>query len=79
MSEQVSNARILDLLAQAVKGDVHWVFHRGMSAAERSAFDFFLVRMKDPLAWQAGTTESRFLARVARMKEQAAEAARKGV
>jgi hypothetical protein len=38
-----------------------------MTAADRLAFDLFLVKTKDPLAYEAGTTESRFRRRVMAM------------
>jgi len=69
----VTEARILDLLTQAAArvlgGDesgVSWVFMH-MTRAERLAFDLFLVRTKDSMAWEAGTTERRFRTRVERM------------
>ena len=69
----VESGRILDLLADAVSGYKRegesgsaWTFFH-MSADERLAFDLFLVRMGDELAYQAGTTESRFRERVRRM------------
>ena len=72
---QVTTSRILDCLADAcqrAKNDgldsaIAWVWHRCMSADERLAFDLFLVKMKDELAWQAGSPESRFRERVRRM------------
>jgi hypothetical protein len=71
--KQVTEGRILDLLAQAcahVKvyglSDTHRVFDR-MSEQERLAFDLFLVRTRDPLAFEAGTCEHRFATRVRRM------------
>jgi hypothetical protein len=71
----VTSGRILDLLADAVsryrregQRGVDWTLMH-MSAEERTAFDLFLVRMKDPLAWQPGTTEFRFRARVVAMAE----------
>ena len=70
----VESSRILDLLADAVSSyrregeqGIAWTFHHAMTADERLAFDVFLVRMGDELAWQAGTTESRFRERVRRM------------
>jgi len=73
MSQQsVTEGRILDLLAEAVKKEQipghSWAdvfFH--MSAMERLAFDLFLVRTRDPLAYEAGTVEHRFSTRVRRM------------
>lgn len=68
-----TNAEILDWLALTVKR----VRVYGLGEAKRAflaerdymrvGFDLFLVRMKDPLAWQAGTPESRFEQRVERM------------
>lgn len=69
----VTTARILDLIAEACErvsgGDAsgdRWVFTR-MTAHERVAFDLFLVRTGDELAYRAGSVESRFFARVRRM------------
>lgn len=74
MQMKVESSRILDLLADAVQGykqdgeqHIAWVFHHCMTADERLAFDLFLVKMKDPLAWEAGTPERRFYTRVKRM------------
>jgi len=44
---------------------------RCMSAADRLAFDLFLVKSRDPLAWQAGSPESRFIERCNRMMDLA--------
>lgn len=74
----VATSRILDLLADAVArekrepGAWSWVWHHAMSSDERSAFDLFLVRMNDLLAYEAGTPESRFRRRVERMARAAA-------
>ena len=72
----VTTGRILDLLAEAVKrvkaGDADgasWTWHRSMTAEEHLAFDLFLVKMRDELAWVAGAPESRFRERVRRMAE----------
>ena len=69
----VTESRILDLLTTAVHATLRgaedgasWTFMH-MTLAERLAFDLFLVRVKDPLAYEAGTTERRFKTRVARM------------
>lgn len=71
MSDSVTEARILDLLADAVqRGDWAWTWHHGMTDAERLAFDLFLVRTGDPLAFEAGTPESRFRRRVEKMMIQ---------
>jgi hypothetical protein len=73
MTQSVTSGRILDLLADAVSrykqdGDrgVAWTF-QWMTDEERIAFDLFLVRMKDELAYQPGTCENRFRERVRRM------------
>jgi len=67
----------LDFLTHAVKraksegldSAVSWTYHWVMSADDKLKFDGFLVRMDDPLAYQAGTPESRFRERVRRMAE----------
>ena len=73
----VTESRILDLITEAVHRTLHgqedgaaWTFMH-MTPAERLAFDLFLVRVKDPLAYEAGTTERRFKTRVARMADLA--------
>lgn len=65
---------ILNLLAETVKrvriygtAEARNVFCRQMSSDMRIAFDLFLVRTKDPLAYQPGTCENRFFERVCRM------------
>ena len=69
----VTEGRILDALADGVAryrvegergADWTWV---QLTNDERLAFDLFLVRTRDPLAWQAGSPESRFRARVKAM------------
>jgi hypothetical protein len=72
-TEEVTTGRILDLLADAcsryrLEGSrgVSWTFD-SMTPRERLAFDLFLVKMGDELAYQAGTTEFRFRERVRRM------------
>jgi hypothetical protein len=72
----VTEGRILDLLADAVDRELRspgegwsWTFFHMMSREEVLAFDLFLVRTKDPLAWEAGSPESRFRRRVQRMAE----------
>ena len=51
----------MDHVAQARKrGDAAWQFHHVMTADDREAFDAYLVRLGYPLAYQPGTTESRF-------------------
>ena len=71
--QAVSSSRILDLLADAVKRYRHegergtdWTM-LNMSSDERVAFDLFLVRMGDALAWEPGTFEHRFRTRVKAM------------
>ena len=72
---RADNGRALDLLAYACKSAAHdgleaaisWTYHRVMSAQDRLDFDCFLVRTNDPLAYEAGTPEYRFGARVRRM------------
>ena len=70
----VTSTRILDCLAEACtrfRADgtrgIDWTWFRSMTPDERLAFDTFLVKMGDPLAWQAGSPESRFRTRVTRM------------
>ena len=70
----VTTSRILDCLADAVTRykvegarGAQWTWFQGMTADEHLAFDLFLVRMGDELAYQAGSPESRWLTRVARM------------
>ena len=70
-----TTGRILDLLADAVTrakldgldSAVSWTWFQCMSRDEHLAFDLFLVRMGDELAWQPGSPESRFRERVRRM------------
>jgi hypothetical protein len=52
-------------LAAAQRKDASWTFHRSMSAADREAFDRWLVKIDHPLAYQPGTTWHRFQAIVA--------------
>lgn len=75
MPQPVPSSRILDLLTGAAnryksegKQGSDWIFFH-MSDAERLAFDLFLVKMGDELAYQPGTTEYRFTERVRRMVE----------
>jgi len=70
----ITTDRILDCLTEAVtrvkRGDADgatWVWFQGMTAQEHRAFDLFLVRMGDELAYMAGTPERRFKMRVHRM------------
>jgi hypothetical protein len=74
----VTSGRIMDLLAEACMrariepiDDACTRVFRCMTDAERLAFDFFLVRTGDPLAYEPGTTEHRFRTRVRRMIEAA--------
>lgn len=69
----VTEGRILDLLADACaryrrEGErgAQWTLCY-MTVDERLAFDLFLVRTKDPLAWEAGTVTHRWVTRVRRM------------
>lgn len=71
----VTEGRLLDKLAEAVQRykqegtrGTDWTYDH-MSAEERLAFDLFLVRVGDELAYQAGSPESRFRERVRRMAE----------
>ena len=66
--------KTLDHLASAVKralsngeGELKRYFESEMSSEAQLKFDYFLVKMEDPLAYQAGTTESRFVERCTRM------------
>lgn len=70
---QHTEAEILDLLADTVKhvklygaSEARNVYAR-LPNSLRMAFDLFLVRTKDPLAYEAGTGEHRFCTRVERM------------
>jgi hypothetical protein len=45
-------------------GGWSWVFFQEMTAADRKAFDRWLVENEDPLAYQPGTTEHRFRSKV---------------
>ena len=67
----VTEGRILDLLADGCSrhkrdGSAAWTL-RHMTQEERLAFDLFLVRTGDELAFEAGTVEHRFMERVRRM------------
>lgn len=66
--------QILDHITAAAQraliyGDAEIVnyFHRNMDAAARLKFDGHLVQIQHPLAWEAGTPESRFRRYVQRM------------
>jgi len=79
MDTTITAGRILDLLVHAASderlgmtvGPAHVYNYRrtfdAMTTAERLAFDLFLVRTKDALAYEAGTVEHRFATRVRRM------------
>jgi len=74
MMTTYTEADMLDLLVETVQrvkvygtAEAHNVYCRQMSIDARIAFDLFLVRTKDPLAYQAGMGESRFVERVTRM------------
>jgi hypothetical protein len=67
----VPESRILDLLAEGCErqkreGSASWAW-QWTTQEERLAFDLFLVRTGDELAYQPGTPESRFNERVRRM------------
>jgi hypothetical protein len=59
--------------ARDATGDWSWTFFHGMTGEHREAFDADLVERKDPLAFEAGTTESRFRAKVAEAKREGIE------
>jgi hypothetical protein len=68
--------KTLDYLADAANrvlnddpNGVSWVWHHVMSDEARLKFDGFLVQTDDPLAYEAGTGESRFAKKVNRMVE----------
>lgn len=70
----VSTSRILDLIADACHRVKHgdpdgamWTWFHCFTAEERLAFDLFLVKMNDELAYRAGSPESRFRERIRRM------------
>ena len=72
----ITTSEILDHITAAVQralvygnSEISSYFVRHMGAREKIAFDLFLVAMQDPLAWEAGTPESRFVARVTRMAD----------
>jgi hypothetical protein len=69
-----STTTILDFLAEAVNAELRgdpngwsWVWFYRMTAIDRLGFDLFLVKMRDPLAYEAGTPENRFRRRVLAM------------
>lgn len=68
--------KILDFLTDAVhryirEGEqgIAWTFHQCMTGEDHVRFDLWLVKMKDPLAWEPGTPESRFRRRAKAMAE----------
>jgi hypothetical protein len=74
---QVTEGRILDCIADACnrirKGDpagAQWVWFQCMTADEHLAFDLFLVRVDDPLAYVAGHPFTRFDRRVRAMVQE---------
>lgn len=48
------------VLAARARNDWAWQYHHCMSAADRTAFDAWLVAGAYPLAFEPGTTEGRF-------------------
>jgi len=71
----VSMSRILDLITEAISRynregmrGIEWTFDH-MTDAEKLAYDMHLVKVEHSLAWQPGTTESRFKAQVKAMAE----------
>lgn len=64
----------LDLLTEAVRALLRdgrspaATFCR-LTAQERLGWDLWLVQVRDPLAWEAGTPERRFTTRVTRMAD----------
>ena len=74
MATAVTEGMILDHLAAAIarakvygRTDIRSYFCLHLSSEVRVAFDLFLVRTKDPLAFEAGSCEQRFFTRVSRM------------
>jgi len=74
MAKTYTEGEIIGFMAQAARrvlnGDsrgIEWVFFQCMDETARVAFDLFLVRTKDPLAYEAGTVEYRFKAKVQRI------------
>ncbi len=64
--------KTLDYLADAVQRglrgeDFMWTWFRVMDSDARLKFDGFLVQTDDPLAYQAGSPESRFRQKVEHM------------
>lgn len=79
MATTVTEGRILDCIADACnrlrKGDpagIQWAWFQGMTEDEHLAFDLFLVRTGDPLAYVAGSPFSRFDSRVRAMVQELA-------
>ena len=50
-------------------GGIDWVWHHVMSERDRVAFDLWLVKMGDSLAFEAGSPRSRFQRCVTRLVE----------
>jgi hypothetical protein len=48
------------ILAARKRNDWVWEYHRCMTAADHAAFDAWLVAYSYPLAFEPGTTETRF-------------------
>lgn len=74
--QQLTTSDVLDHLAAAVsrvnvygRHEARSYFALCMGDTDRLAFDLFLVRMNDPLAFEAGTCEQRFETRVLSMAE----------
>lgn len=67
---QEADEGLPEIVTLAVKGTLNakdpnywsWVFFHASTRAERDAFDDYLVRIKHPLAYEAGTQEQRFRA-----------------
>lgn len=74
-TKQVTEAQLIDHLVKAAKTELRgengitWEYFHVMTQEEKLAFDLFLVRTKDELAYQPGTPESRFRIKVQRMVE----------
>ena len=75
LAPKADNGRVLDMLADAcarakrdgIDSAIAWTYHRVMTAQDRVDYDCYLLRTRDALAYQAGTTESRFREHVRRM------------
>lgn len=71
---------ILDFVTEAVNRELQqgaagalWVWHHVMTAKDRARFDLWLVKTQHPLAWEAGSPESRWRRLIDRMVEQTKE------